>query len=420
MEFWPEDLPEYPGADDLGADDLGADDLDETDPALDGRSVDDLLDDLMRLQLLRAQAAALEADLLVRIAGATERTRQVAVADHVTGVERLLTITDEAREEIAAALRRSPSAVHDQLVDARLLAGPLSTTRDALAAGHISEAHVRVICEQARRMVRSVRPDDDPARFDTACRALQDRVLSAAEDLTPGQTRSLARRAVERIDAERERDRRRQARRGADVSVYPDEDGMAVLLARLPELDALRVGAAIDARARNEELPVRCGASAGERRAAALVDLVCGGGRVVGAEVTATVPLDEVLDPNVPLGDLIDDPSVPLTLRRWIAARDVTCTFPGCRRRPRRCDIVHVESWQQGGRTDSANLQPLCRRHHHLKTFCGWRVHRGVDPTSWDWLSPLGRRYRRTAPPVLARAGPPYPAPDADPRPSDG
>jgi hypothetical protein len=259
MEFWPEDLPEYPGADDLGADDL-----DETDPALDGRSVDDLLDDLMRLQLLRAQAAALEADLLVRIAGATERTRQVAVADPVTGVERLLTITDEAREEIAA-LRRSPSAAHDQLVDARLLAGPLSTTRDALAAGHISEAHVRVICEQARRMLRSVRPDDDPARFDTACRALQDRVLSAAEDLTPGQTRSLARKAVERIDAERERDRRRQARRGADVSVYPDEDGMAVLLACLPELDALRVGAAIDARARNEELPVRCGASAGER-----------------------------------------------------------------------------------------------------------------------------------------------------------
>jgi hypothetical protein len=73
--------------------------------------------------------------------------------------------------------------------------------------------------------------------------------------------------------------------------------------------------------------------------------------------------LDEVLDPNVPLGDLIDDPSVPLTLRRWIAARDVTCTFPGCRRRPRRCDIVHVESWQQGGRTDAANLEPLFRRH---------------------------------------------------------
>jgi hypothetical protein len=151
----------------------------------------------------------------------------------VSGVERLLTITDEAREEIAAALRRSPSAVHDQLVDARLLAGPLSTTREALAAGHISEAYVRVICEQAGRMLRSVRPDDDPARFDTACRALQDRVLSAAEDLTPGQTRSLARKAVERIDA----------------------------------------------RARDEELPVRCGASAGERRAAALVDLVCGGER---------------------------------------------------------------------------------------------------------------------------------------------
>jgi hypothetical protein len=57
MEFWPEDLPEYPGADDLGADDL-----DETDPALDGRSVDDLLDDLMRLQLLRAHRGCDRAD----------------------------------------------------------------------------------------------------------------------------------------------------------------------------------------------------------------------------------------------------------------------------------------------------------------------------------------------------------------------
>jgi lauroyl/myristoyl acyltransferase len=38
-------------------------------------------------------------------------------------------LTDEAREEIAAALHRSPAAVHDQIIAARLLAGPLRRTR---------------------------------------------------------------------------------------------------------------------------------------------------------------------------------------------------------------------------------------------------------------------------------------------------
>jgi hypothetical protein len=72
-------------------------------------------------------------------------------------------------------------------------------------------------------------------------------------------------------------------------------------------------------------------------------------------------------------------------LRRWIAARDVTCTFPGCRRRAHRCDIDHVESWQQWGRTDAANLQPLCRRHRRSWFVPGRRTpHRTPTPRPSD------------------------------------
>jgi hypothetical protein len=462
MEFWPDDLiEEVP--DQLGAafdERVGPHDLIDGLCLIDAagedilyapgeRTVDDLIDDLAVVQSRRAQLAAQEADLLVQIAGVSERHRQVVVLDRANDTEKLLTIADEAREEIAAALHRSPAQVHQQLVEARLLFGPLRETRDALAAGEITEAHARVVCEQARRMLRSVRPDDDPERFPKACQLLQQRVLPAARELTPGKTRSLARQVVERIDADRERERRQQARRGADVSVYPEDDGMAVLLARLTEVDALRVGAAIDAHARSGAVAAGCGTTAGERRAAALVDLVCGGGSVVGVEVTVTVPLDEVLDPESSIGALIDDPDVPVTLRRlltdpqtgcaidlgrsryevsdalrrWIAARDRTCTFPGCSRRARACDIDHITSWDDGGRTDACNLQPLCRRHHHhhLKTFVGWRlVPRGgrADGTDWDWLSPLGRRHPRHAPPVLGPAPPvAEPEPELEPPP---
>ena len=404
------------------------------------RTVDDLLDDLAVVQYRRAQLAAQEADLLVQVAGAAEQHRQVVVLDRATDVEKLLTIADEAREEIAAALHRSPAVVHDQLVDARLLLGPLRATRDALAAGEITEAHVRVICQQARRMLRSVRTDDDPARFPQACQALQDRVLPRARVLTPGQTRSLARSVVLGIDADRENERRRQARKGADVSVYPDDDGMAVLLARLPEMEALRVGAAIEAHARSGSVDAGCGGTAGARRAAALVDLVCGGGTVVGVEVTVTVPLGDVLEASSSVGSLLRDPDVPIALRRlltdpqtgcaidlgrtryqvsdalrrWLVARDRTCTFPGCARSAHACDIDHITPWEDGGRTDRANLQPLCRRHHQLKTLCGWSLVRGRDGTDWDWLSPLGRRHPRYQAPVVA---PTAPEPDPDPPP---
>lgn len=46
------------------------------------------------------------------------------------------------------------------------------------------------------------------------------------------------------------------------------------------------------------------------------------------------------------------------------------------------------------GDTSVDKLQPLCRRHHHLKHEAGWQVRRLADGTT-RWQSPTGRTYDR-------------------------
>jgi hypothetical protein len=115
-----------------------------------------------------------------------------------------------------------------------------------------------------------------------------------------------------------------------------------------------------------------------------------------------------VVDPTT--GHLLDHgPRVrtpPPRLRRHVMARDLTCAFPGCSRRAESCDIDHVDPWRaagDGGSTSAANLQPLCRRHHNLKTRRVWRVVAN-HPDRVIWRAPSGRLLTRHRP----RRAPPY------------
>jgi hypothetical protein len=65
---------------------------------------------------------------------------------------------------------------------------------------------------------------------------------------------------------------------------------------------------------------------------------------------------------------------IPTPLRRAVIARDRHCTWPGCDRNPRWCDIHHIKHWANGGATEPANLRLLCRYHHtriHQETESG-------------------------------------------------
>jgi len=79
-------------------------------------------------------------------------------------------------------------------------------------------------------------------------------------------------------------------------------------------------------------------------------------------------------------------------LRHLIEIRQRTCSFPGCRRPARRCDIDHTIGWDQGGRTCECNCAPACRRHHRAKQAPGWHLAQ-PEPGVLIWTTPSGRSY---------------------------
>ncbi len=87
------------------------------------------------------------------------------------------------------------------------------------------------------------------------------------------------------------------------------------------------------------------------------------------------------------------DPSEKLTA--VVRARHLMCAFPGCGRAADRCDVDHVVPWPVGA-THPGNLQPLCREHHLLKTFCGWTPRLAPDGTV-TWTAPTGHTYVKVA-----------------------
>ena len=107
-------------------------------------AADGVLGFLEQVQNEQSRLAALEVHGLTAFAGAHVRRREFTVLDPESDRERQLVIEDEACEEAAAALRRSPLQVRNQLADARLLAGPLARTRRALEVGRITTGHARV------------------------------------------------------------------------------------------------------------------------------------------------------------------------------------------------------------------------------------------------------------------------------------
>jgi len=57
---------------------------------------------------------------------------------------------------------------------------------------------------------------------------------------------------------------------------------------------------------------------------------------------------------------------IPPSLRRALHQRDQYCSHPGCSVPARSCDAHHIHHWAHGGKTEAANLQLLCRRHHRM------------------------------------------------------
>ncbi|MGA0879318.1 MAG: DUF222 domain-containing protein [Ilumatobacteraceae bacterium] len=66
--------------------------------------------------------------------------------------------------------------------------------------------------------------------------------------------------------------------------------------------------------------------------------------------------------------------------RRALEGTHTSCAFPGCEVAFHHCQIHHIDYWENGGRTDLANMVPLCSQHHHAAHEGGWTLN--LDPES--------------------------------------
>ncbi len=388
-------------------------------------------------------------------------------------------VTDPAREELALALRSSPnsmgnriSAARDLVSHPRLVALVESAAISAWAARLVVLELTDLTTEQASHVV------------DHVCMRVTERLASGRRAWTSAEVGRAARLARRRLCPDSDRSARERAFSRRRVQVFPDKNGMAVLVADLDETDAHRIHRRLSAVARGVmqgEDPRTCD----QVRADVLVDLLLGGshslpsvgpvrsgGAVVRADsgdadpgfatgsgespetprevpsatadggggsssradIQVIVSLETLLgmtnDPaEVPgLGPVpaetarllaadghwrawVSDATGAVTatgsrryvpsdaVARAVRAREPHCRMPGCRQPSQRCDLDHTVPYPAGA-TRTANLGPLCRRHHVLKTHTGWDLQPVPHPDAqastspaapaWRWRTPAG------------------------------
>ena len=381
------------------------------------------IDYLSALDRQESWMCALKQEALVAIAG--------EYADEDGGI--FGCVDEEEREDVATALRLSPTSAQSRIDVARVLVGHLPNTISALSTGEISVAHATVIARETASAIRNGLSEESIFRVEQTA-------LAHAEFHTPGQVASKVKTTIAKLapeEFEEVADRARDARR---VSCYPEADGMATVIAILPAEDAQTVMKSIEAfilKRNSEDAPEWSILSADMKRADALtyiasqalssladevqphrrpitisvaidlptlMGLAENPGQLAGygaipASVARRLAADGnwqrfVSDPTT--GNLLDfgreKYTPPQELIDYLLARDRVCRFPGCRRTGQSSDIDHAQSWETGGETNPANLGLLCRRHHRMKTHGGWSLESNPDG-SCLWKSPQGKTF---------------------------
>ena len=389
------------------------------------------IDYLSALDRQESWMCALKQEALVAIAG--------EYADEDGGI--FGCVDDEEREDVATALRLSPTSAQSRIDVERVLVGHLPNTISALSTGEISVAHATVIARETATAIRNGLSEESIFRVEQTA-------LAHAEFHTPGQVASKVKTTIAKLapeEFEEVADRARDARR---VSCYPEADGMATVIAILPAEDAQTVMKSIEAfilKRNSEDAPEWSILSADMKRADALtyiasqalssladevqphrrpitisvaidlqtlMGLAENPGQLAGygaipASVARRLAADGnwqrfISDPRT--GNLLDfgreKYTPPQELIDYLLARDRVCRFPGCRRTGQSSDIDHAQSWETGGETNPANLGLLCRRHHRMKTHGGWSLESNPDG-SCLWKSPQGKTFFVPSRPVL-------------------
>ena len=317
--------------------------------------------------------------------------------------------------DLAVRLNLAESTVRSQAFEADTLRTLTPTLWESFREGEVSAANASTVASLAIGLT------------DAACQTVETELLQPAATLAPARFRATARALRERLVAEPPAERHERAAEARRVILEPDVDGMAWLHAYMPADAAQRAMLHVSriatqlAKAGDETRTVA------QLRADVASDLlagVLGAQGSVGVTVGVLVPVLTLLggaEPGIlegygPIdaatarrlaahapsfhrilthpvtGTVLDVDRTryrpPADLKRMVGLRDVVCTFPGCGRRARECDLDHTLAWDDDGKTAETNLASLCRHHHRLKHETNWSVERSGGVSTWT--SPSG------------------------------
>lgn len=149
-------------------------------------------------------------------------------------------VGDEEREDIATALRLSPTTAQNRIDVARVLVGHLPNTISALLSGEISTAHATVIARETATAIKNGLSEEAVFRVEQTA-------LAHAEFHTPGQVATKVKTTIAKLAPEEFEEIVDRARDSRRVSCYPEADGMATVVAILPAEDAQTVMKSIEA-----------------------------------------------------------------------------------------------------------------------------------------------------------------------------
>ncbi len=347
-------------------------------------------------------------------------------------------------DEIAARLSISSGSASFRLGLAVELAGPLTATAAALAAGEIDLQKAHSIADGCRYL--------DPA----TATEVETIVLARAGDQTNAQLKKAVRKAAIAADPVAAQQRHVTAKDERGVWLTPLDDGMAEVRAVLAAADGLVVYNVLTAAALSAKLaggdtrntsqlradfllaPFAEAISTGQLAGVVPTKLAFGS-RGCG-EANVTVPASVIMGvSNVPgeltgYGPITAEVSQVLTrdrvmrrivtnpvdgsflaadtntyrpsavLRRHIQLRDGTCRFKTCDRPSLNCALDHSKR-HPAGKTCAGNLGPFCERHHIFKhALDGALAHlKQPHPGTFVWTMPTGHIYTTTPPAI----GPP-------------
>jgi hypothetical protein len=336
---------------------------------------------------------------------------------------------DSIAAELAAALRISRALASSYMRDAEVLRERLPKVGECLAAGDINHAMFNVIAHRTALII------------DEKALAAVDAQVALRAPRWPSLTRGRLAMRVDAIVLHVDRDAIRRTNKEVKdryLDVSASMSGIAEVYGNVFASTAL----ALDRRL-NELAGTVCEAdprTEAQRRADALTAVIAGADRMActcgnsacvemrgrmrnrnlvihvvaeraSIDGNGTAPgymagVDELIPAQV-VAELAKSATLqPLTfpaaaerrytpsaaLADFVRCRDLTCRAPGCDEPATRCDIDHTTPYAHGGLTHPSNLKSLCRKHHLLKTFWGWRDKQLADGTV-IWTLPSGQTY---------------------------